>query len=182
MTTTTAHPRAEAALTLRPGCPDDAAALSDLALRSKGWWGYSASFLAACRDELTLDTEQAQRCVLMRFGDQLAGFHLLGEPQRAAGPGRGEISMLFTDPEFIGAGVGRLLFEDAKTAGAQRGWTHLLIASDPHAVGFYCRLGAVPVGERLSGSIPGRSLPLLEVALPQRGAGGGGRFHASYWR
>ena len=39
--------------------PDEAAALSGLALRSKGYWGYDAAFLDACRAELTLTPDQA---------------------------------------------------------------------------------------------------------------------------
>ena len=39
---------------VRPARPEECAALSELCLRSKGWWGYDAAFLEACRDELTI--------------------------------------------------------------------------------------------------------------------------------
>ena len=42
---------------VRPGHPGEAAILSDLALRSKSYWGYDADFLEACRDELGLQAE-----------------------------------------------------------------------------------------------------------------------------
>ncbi|WP_245700178.1 hypothetical protein [Geodermatophilus siccatus] len=45
-------------VTPRPAVPNEADALSRLALRSKGHWGYDEEFLAACRVELTLQPEQ----------------------------------------------------------------------------------------------------------------------------
>ena len=44
------------------------------------------------------------------------------------------------------------------------------------------RLGAVPVGERLSPSIPGRALPLLAVPLRRTAGGSVGAARAGYWR
>ena len=50
------RPRAAAAMTdvsdpphLRPAEPDEAAALTDLALAAKASWGYDADFMARCR-------------------------------------------------------------------------------------------------------------------------------------
>lgn len=40
--------------TIRPARPDEAAALSALALHAKAHWGYDEAFLAACRDDLTV--------------------------------------------------------------------------------------------------------------------------------
>ncbi|MEE8545291.1 MAG: hypothetical protein V3T29_05715 [Alphaproteobacteria bacterium] len=44
---------------IRPARPGEAAALTDLALRSKAHWGYDAAFMAACRAELTVTPAQA---------------------------------------------------------------------------------------------------------------------------
>ena len=41
--------------------PDEARLLSELALRSKGHWGYDQAFLDACRAELTLAPEDLER-------------------------------------------------------------------------------------------------------------------------
>ncbi len=46
----------------------------------------------------------------------------------------------------------------------------LSIQSDPHAEGFYLRLGARRTGEAPSQSIPGRLLPMLEFDLRTRPA------------
>lgn len=168
-----------AGLSLRPGRGAEAATLTELAVRSKGWWGYSEAFVQACRPELTLDATRAEQTTVAEVDGQPAGFYLL-TPLREGAPGRGSLEMLFVDPEFIGTGVGRVLAEDARRVAGAQGWTHLLVESDPQAVAFYTRLGAEQIGERLSTSIPGRSLPLLE--LPVRRTSGVGGARATYWR
>jgi hypothetical protein len=41
----------------------------------------------------------------------------------------------------------------------------LIVVSDPHAEGFYLKLGARRIGSRVSDLEPGRQLPLLRFAL-----------------
>ena len=148
------------------GRPDEAAALSGLALRSKGYWGYDAAFLDACRAELTLTPDQAVAARVVRGADgTVRGFHLLG-PDPDGNPGRGELLMLFVDPTEIGNGVGRALLDDAVRYAARRGWSTLRVESDPAAEGFYVAHGARRVGTVPSGSVPGRELPLLDLPVP----------------
>jgi GNAT superfamily N-acetyltransferase len=180
-------------LSLRPGTCHEAQQLTELALRSKGWWGYSESFLQTCRAELTLSPQTAEQTTVAQVDGHPAGFYLLspippgsplappfGAGSQVTASSHGSLDMLFVDPEFIGTGVGRVLAEDARRVAGAHGWTHLLIESDPQAVEFYRRLGAEQIGERLSASIPGRSLPLLE--LPVRRTSGVGGARATYWR
>ena len=47
----------------------------------------------------------------------------------------------------MGKGVGRRLFEHARAVAAGAGVRVLEIDSDPNAEAFYCRMGAVRVGE-----------------------------------
>ena len=128
-------PAAGVGLVLRPARADEAPLLSELALRSKGWWGHSASFL------LALSLGQAAKAVLVEVDGVVAGFHLLAPS--SVGSDVGELDMLFVDPPFIGSGIGRILFEDARRSAAGRGWTRVQIEADPQARPFYERLGAV---------------------------------------
>jgi GNAT superfamily N-acetyltransferase len=149
-------------LTLRPAVPAEADALSRLALRSKGHWGYDEQFLAACRAELTLRPEQCDGVgtVVAERGGVLLGFYrLAGRPPVA------ELADLFVDPEAIGRGVGAALFADAVDRARALGIVRLTIDSDPNAEGFYARMGARRVGTVASGSISGRELPRLELAV-----------------
>ena len=154
-------------VTLRPARGDEADALSELALRSKAHWGYSDEFIEACRAELAVDPQDiaSGRVVVAVVDGGLAGFStLVGEPPVA------EVEALFVEPEHIGvgAGVGTTLFEALCDAARGAGFTRLLIEADPNAAGFYERQGAVKVGDRPSGSIPGRRLPLLELDIATR--------------
>lgn len=152
---------------IRAARPDEAAQLSALALRSKAHWGYDAAFLEASREELTLDpgriTERRTQVAVSREPEtdgQLLGFGTIeGEPPA------GELGMLFVDPPAIGTGVGGALFSRLSELAVDLGFHRLTIASDPNAEPFYLARGAVRIGGVPSGSIPGRVLPLLAVAL-----------------
>ncbi len=136
--------------------------LSDLALRSKAYWGYDAEFLAACRAELTLDPGRlaAERTAVAEIDGRPAGLvSVLGEPPL------GEIGMLFVDPEHIGSGVGGALWRHALAEARAAGFGTLELVADPGAVGFYLRMGARRAGEVPSESIPGRTLPLMTYHL-----------------
>jgi hypothetical protein len=89
------------AVTLRPAVPGEADALSRLALRSKGHWGYDEDFLAACRVEPTLQPEQCDgvHTVVAEHGDALLGFYRLAGEAPVA-----ELADLFVDPTAIGRG------------------------------------------------------------------------------
>lgn len=142
--------------------------LSAVALRSKGHWGYDAAFLEASRAELTLDANQAAQTVVAAVGagraGRWAGFHLLVAGTEPALAGAC-LEMLFVDPPFIGQGVGRALLADAVATAAARGWRSLRIESDPGAEPFYLAHGARHIGAVASGSVAGRSLPLLELPI-----------------
>ncbi|MEI7031471.1 GNAT family N-acetyltransferase [Streptomyces pratensis] len=147
---------------IRAGEAAEAAALTELALRSKGHWGYDAEFLAACREELTLgpaDVGPRRTSVAEEDGRALGFTTLDGEPPRGA------LGMMFVEPDAIGRGVGRLLFTRTMDEARRLGFTSLTIDADPNAEPFYRAMGAVRIGTTPSGSVPGRELPLLAVAL-----------------
>jgi ribosomal protein S18 acetylase RimI-like enzyme len=151
------------AIVFRDARVDEAARLSEIALRSKGHWGYGAEFLEACRAELTFRPADvaARRIVVADSPQGLVGFYSIDGP-----PAHGELGNLWVIPERIGTGCGRRLWRHAVAAAAAAGYTELRIEADPHAVGFYQAMGAVPAGQAPSGSVPGRMLPLLTFTLP----------------
>ena len=147
---------------LRPGRAEDAAALSALAMRSKGHWGYDDAFLDACRGELTISPEAiaTMRFTVAETGGDFAGFvSLVGKPPV------GELGHLFVDPPCIGIGVGRSLFDAAVDTARRDGFHAFTVDADPGAEGFYLRMGAARIGLATSGSIPGRRLPRLRYDL-----------------
>lgn len=149
-------------LLLRAALPGEAELLSDLCLRSKAVWGYDAAFMAACRAELTItqqDFARSQIEVAVRDG------HIIAMAQLAQHGRIADIDKLFVDPAVLRSGAGRALFawcvETARAAGAAA----LTVVADPDAAGFYRRMGMMDDGTEPSGSIPGRKLPKLHLAL-----------------
>ena len=143
---------------IRPAKPGEESALTELALRSKAHWGYDDAFMAACRDELTIRPEHIPRIDVADLDGQVVGMVRLEHEA---------IEDLFVEPGAIGTGVGGELFRHAVRRAAAEGMSRLLIDADPNAEGFYAAMGAVKVGESPSGSIPGRMLPQLALAVPE---------------
>ncbi|MGE3073204.1 MAG: GNAT family N-acetyltransferase [Dehalococcoidia bacterium] len=147
---------------IRPARAVEVGLLSDLALRSKGYWGYDADFLEACREELTVapgDIEPRRVTVFERDGTVLGFYGLDGEAPD------GELWWLFVDPSAIGTGAGKALWTHARRTALRLKWERMRTEADPGAEAFYLAMGARRIGEVSSQSIPGRVLPLLEYEL-----------------
>ncbi|MFE4520035.1 GNAT family N-acetyltransferase [Kitasatospora sp. NPDC056783] len=147
---------------IRPARPDEAALLTGIALRAKAYWGYDEAFMAACRAELTVDAEAIERSATLVAEDD---GRVLGFAALSGTPPTGSLDQLFVEPESIGRGVGRALFERARERAGALGLRRFLIESDPNAEPFYLAMGAARIGGVPSGSIPGRELPLLVLEL-----------------
>ena len=147
---------------IRPARPDEAAALTDLAMRSKAHWGYDDAFMAACRAELTVSAEAI--CSGTVFVYEEAGL-VLGLYWLEVREDNAEVEQFFVEPGAIGRGVGRALWRHMCNEARRRGARKIRIESDPDAEDFYRKMGARRVGTAPSGSIPDRMLPLLELRL-----------------
>ncbi|WP_395296113.1 GNAT family N-acetyltransferase [Kitasatospora hibisci] len=147
---------------IRPARPEEAALLSAIALRSKAYWGYDEAFMAACREELTLDPAAVER---RRTAVAEAGGRVLGFVTLVGAPPQGELGMLFVEPDSIGRGVGRRLVGHVRERAGVLGFRRLTIDADPNAEPFYLAMGATRIGTTPSESIPGRELPLLALEI-----------------
>jgi len=152
-------------LTMRPATGEDAATLTDLALRSKAHWDYSDEFIAACREELTLTSAQIEApqffCQVCLRKERPIAFYSLEKISTEIA----ELDALFVEPDLIGKGIGKMLVHHAKEQAGRLGFVTMIVQGDPHAERFYTASGAVPCGTRESGSIPGRQLPLFTIKL-----------------
>ena len=153
---------------LRAATEQDASGLSQLAIQAKAYWGYPAEFMHACYAESTVTAEaiasSENHFVAAMQQQELVGFYALEGLVDQQGEKQIELGALYVRPQHIGKGIGRLLMPRAKAHAGMLGARSVFIQSDPHAVEFYRAAGAVVVGEKESGSIPGRFLPLLEVS------------------
>lgn len=154
-----------ARVAFRSARPGDAAALTALALRAKGHWGYSDDFLEACRKELTLTPEMignpGLHVTVAESRGAIAGYSAV----TVIGPDRCELEALFVDPHRMGAGIGRRLLHQAMALAKTRGAVVMKVQSDPGAAPFYAHAGGRATGHEASRSIPGRLLPVFEFVL-----------------
>lgn len=149
---------------IRPARPDEAGALTALAVRAKASWNYPAAWLEQWAEELAFDAAYvaAHRVRVAETGGILGGVLALEER-----PDGWEMERVWVDPAAQGLGVGRALVDDALAHAARVRRGDVTVLSDPHAEAFYQRLGAVRVGETpapMPGS-PDRTLPRLVFRL-----------------
>lgn len=145
---------------LRAGRPDEAGALAALAVRSKGHWGYPAAFLDrfARAHGLTPAVVAANDVRVLERDGRVRGFSTVLH--------RGPVAVLddlWLEPDEIGRGSGRVLFEDAAARAREAGASVLEWEAEPGAVGFYERMGGAVTGWETSPL--GRPLPRMRVVL-----------------
>ncbi len=153
---------------VRPAREGEAGALTELAIRSKAHWGYDEAFMEACREELAVGVEAIAAGEVYVLEETDAG-RILGtfslaslEPEES---GCVELCLFFLEPERIGRGLGRFMFQSALDSSKRWGFARLVIQSDPNAEPFYRAMGCERTGATPSASIPGRNLPRLEIEL-----------------
>lgn len=144
--------------------PEDLASVTDLAKRSKRYWGYSDAFMAALDDELTfrqadLDDERTRVEVLEVDGRLVCALRMRRRTELAY------LEDLWVDPAAIGHGYGRIGFGRACGIGREWGKGVMELEADPHAEPFYLHLGCQRVWMSPVTSVPGRSVPLMRYSL-----------------
>ncbi|MEL7296579.1 MAG: GNAT family N-acetyltransferase, partial [Pseudomonadota bacterium] len=71
------------------------------------------------------------------------------------------LDKLFVEPDALGEGLGRRLYDHALQLTRQEGIARLEIDADPYAADFYAHCGAVQTGMVASTVTPGRQLPFF---------------------
>ncbi|RGP40297.1 hypothetical protein BPTFM16_00579 [Altererythrobacter insulae] len=146
---------------LRPPRADECVALTELCLRSKAHWAYDESFMAACREELTVTATDLKDnfCLVADKGTPIGFLQVSIDGDDAC------LEKLFVEPTAIGQGIGRQLLDSAISYLRKKAAIALVIEADPDAAQFYRKYGAKDLREVESGSIPGRKIPQLVINL-----------------
>ena len=127
----------------RPSQPDEAAVLSDIAIESKGHWGYSREQLEVWRKDLRiLPSYIKANTIETIWQDELkVGFFAIKLNPKPI------LDHLWLLPKAIGRGIGKLAFQRAVAIAEKTGVKAFTIISDPAAEGFYFHMGAQRIGE-----------------------------------
>ncbi|WJQ82402.1 N-acetyltransferase [Brevibacillus brevis] len=94
-------------MNIRRGKGQEASELSELAYRSKAYWGYSDEFMKACRDDLTLSSAyiETQEVYVLEDEGSIKGFMSL---EKDAEQEQWLLGYLFMEPEAVGKVTERL--------------------------------------------------------------------------
>jgi GNAT superfamily N-acetyltransferase len=148
---------------IRPVNPEEAGALTQIALAAKRHWGYPERWIEIWTPQLTFSPEyfKSNESWAAVNGSRPIAFYTLLEANETA-----SIENLWVLPEYMGQGVGKQLFLHAVSIARERGYKRLQLDADPNALGFYERMGMHKAGERHS-EVDGqpRILPIMEMSL-----------------
>ena len=141
-------------ISIRAARPDEAPLLTEIACQSKAHWGYSAEQMANWRPAFLTVTDAyiAAHTVWVAAADNGAAVAFAAIEDKADGP---TLEHFWVLPAHMGMGIGARLFQHVA-----RRFCEFTFTSDPHADGFYLKLGARKIGEVDSAS-QGRKLSLF---------------------
>jgi GNAT superfamily N-acetyltransferase len=172
--------------------PELAGALTAIALAGKRHWRYPERWIEAWTPQLTVSeayvaahptfamiaggsggsggSGSARSAEIAGSGGSDAGGGPVGFYALVPGDGgRVQLDHLWLLPDWIGRGLGRILFEHALACAAGLGADTVWLEAEPNAEPFYRHMGARRAGRRVT-EIEGtaRVLPLLEIDLSDR--------------
>jgi len=143
--------------------PEQADALTQIALAAKSHWGYPERWMEVWKPQLTFTPEyfEENESWIAEIDQTPVAFYTLLDRD-----GNAWIENLWVSPEQMGKGLGKRLFLHALERSRKRGFQTLQLEADPNAVGFYEKMGMKQIGERIS-EMEGqpRLLPVLELRL-----------------
>lgn len=137
----------------------DASVLTAIAFAAKRHWNYPEEWIQLWANELTVDGYYIDNnwVVLAEQDDRTVGWCALTVSKNTCW-----IDYCWVLPDAAGRGIGRALVEEAMNYAAEPGLSSIKVIADPHAEGFYQRMGFTRIGEHPS--VPsGRVLPILEA-------------------
>ena len=154
---------------IRRSSPEEANALTQIALDAKRYWGYPEHWIKHWESDLTISSDfiRDNHVYVADDDGELRGFYALCVTGRKA-----ELEHMWVTPACIGTGIGKELFLDAMERAAALDVNAVELSADPNAAGFYRRMGAMQIGETDS-AIDGqvRKLPRMKMEPSRKGNG-----------
>jgi GNAT superfamily N-acetyltransferase len=149
-------------LILRRALPSEADAARQLIGRSMAVWDKPAGHLHEAIGLMSLSAADIERdeAWVLDDGERMVGFLRISLAGREA-----EIEELHLEPEWIGRGLGRRLFEHGVERARARDARRLIWSTDRYALGFYLAMGGVITGSEPSGIEGDEPLTTMELRL-----------------
>src|ERR1043165_6974303 len=119
---------------IRRSSPEEAAALTTIALEAKRHWGYPEHWIKHWESDLTIPADfiRDNHVYVAEEDGEIQGFYALtGIGEKA------ELEHMWVVPHRIGTGRGKYLFLDAMERAAALNVDAIEMSADPNAAGFY---------------------------------------------
>ena len=138
---------------------EEANLLTKVAAESKAYWPYPIDYLEKFEHAVAMTPDYIENWPVFNavIEERIIGFFSLKVIK-----GEKRLDNLWIIPEFIGRGLGTLLFARAIEEAKNLGWNSFRLAADPYAMKFYEKLGATQIGVVQSKIKPDLFLPHLE--------------------
>lgn len=143
---------------LRTARVEEAEELTSLAVRSKRTWGYDDDFMQRVMPDMIVHPHYltAEHGIVAEDGGAIVGYAIVRvEADKAF------LRNLFVEPNRFREGIGKGLFQESVRFARQRGAKTIILGGDPHAIGFYKRMGMRRIGDEPSLAGGGRMLPIM---------------------
>lgn len=159
-------------ISIRKAEVQDSDDLTRIAFAAKRYWQYPEEYFDVWKQELTLTPDYIlqNRVYIANVEEKVAGFVSIVEVTADFYAGELLIRQgfwldhIFIQPEFIGKGAGSELMAFVTDWCKEAGISFLHILSDPHAQGFYDKLGAQFIKE-VPSNIQGRNVLLYKLQI-----------------
>lgn len=136
----------------------EASILTNIAINSEAYWGYDEEYMESFKNTYGVSENYISNYPTFLIEDNqiIVGFYSI-----LMNVGETELEHFFINPNYIGKGYGKLLWnhviENAKNLNIKQ----LEIVTSPEAIDFYIKMGAVKIGEVESLVKVGRKIPRL---------------------
>lgn len=142
----------------------DAKKLTEIALKSKAFWGYSNTQIESWRDDLTITQKMFDEWTIYKYliNKDIVGFYILNRVNVRTSI----LEFLFISPKFIKQGLGKKLLLHAIEKCKKESCAIINVLSDPNAEAFYAKHGFKIIAQ-IESSVPGRFLPEMEFEIEE---------------
>lgn len=143
---------------------NDVQDLTQIALISKAYWGYTEEQIQSWTEDLTVTYKMIEEMMVFKFilNNEIVGFYILNQPKNSTI----ELEFLFVHPDAIGQKVGKQLLAHAIEKATLLNAKAITLLADPNAQAFYQSQGFISTGKKES-SIPNRFLLIMKKDLIQ---------------
>lgn len=153
-------------LEIRQAKSSEAALLTDIAARGESYWGVDPDFVEnfTAIYRITENFINDNPTYVIEEEGKIIGFYGLSTKKEQK-----ELEYLYIEPEYIGKGYGRHLWNHMIDYCKGNGIDNIVFVANPQAVGFYTKLGAVEIGLVESLVRKGRMVPKLKYNVQSSG-------------